>query len=143
MHQLLGYELITKSQRWELIEIPLELCQDSDCLPKAGNFLWAAIQNRILTAGRFMKMGFEGPSRCLLCKNNSKTDEHILFSCPFARNCWSWLCNNLNWHSAFQNNLLDHLKSWPKKGSSKIYNNLWRISPSILLSKTCFTPPKI
>ena len=34
-----GYNLIIQSQRWEAINMPLKLCQDSACLPKVGIFL--------------------------------------------------------------------------------------------------------
>jgi hypothetical protein len=63
-----GYKLILNSQRREEISIPMNLCWDPAILPKAGIFLWAALQNSILTADRIKKMGFEGPSRCILCK---------------------------------------------------------------------------
>ena len=47
-----GYRAIINSQRWEEVNIPLNLCWDSTCLPKVGFFLWLAFQKRILTADR-------------------------------------------------------------------------------------------
>lgn len=87
----LGDELIKNSQRWEVIEIPLDLCWDSACLPKACNFLWATLHNQILMGDRFLKLGFAGPSSCFLCKNDSKTIYHLLFNYPFTKKIWSWL----------------------------------------------------
>ena len=37
-----GYNTILFSQNWENIDIPLNLCWDVVCLPKAGFFLWLA-----------------------------------------------------------------------------------------------------
>ena len=80
-------------------------------------------------------MGFEGPSRCPLCEKESETSEQFLYGCPFANTCWYWLYKKLNWQTTFPNNLLNFLISLPKHGCSKVYSNLWKISPSILLWK--------
>ena len=82
-----GYNVILNSQRWEEISIPMNLCWDPAILPKVGIFLWAALQNSILTADRIKKMGFEGPSRCPLCKKDNETTDHLLFQCSFSNEC--------------------------------------------------------
>lgn len=84
----IGYNLIFYSQRWESLNLPLKLCWDPTCLPKEGIFLWAVIQNRILIADRFTNMGYEGLSRCSLCKINLETSKHLLYSCPSTQECW-------------------------------------------------------
>ena len=113
--------------------LPPYIFCDPTCLLKACIFLWVALQKIILTKDKFTKMGFEGPSRCPLCKKESKTFEHLLYDRPIAKNCWYWLCKKLNWQTTFPDNLLICLKSWLKHGFSKVYSNLWKISPSILL----------
>lgn len=82
-----GYKIIINSQRWEEVNIPLNLCWDTIGLPKAGIFLWEVAQSRILTTDRIRKMGFEGPSRCLLCKEEAETTEHIFYNCKYAKEC--------------------------------------------------------
>ena len=52
-----GYRVILGSQELEKVDIPLKLCWDTSCLPKARFFLWLAIQNRILTMDRLYKLG--------------------------------------------------------------------------------------
>ena len=79
-----GYNSILFSQSWENIDIPLKLCWDGACLPKAGFFLWLAFQNRILNVDRLNKFGIFGPSRCVLCKNNLEEFDHLLFRCPYT-----------------------------------------------------------
>lgn len=44
-----------------------------------------------------------------------------------------WLSQKLNWQTRFLDNLLNHLRSWPKHVSARVYSNLWKIAPSILL----------
>ena len=75
-----GYKTLIHLQRWVEVEVPLNLCWDFACLPKARFFLWLAFQNRIPTANRFRELGFEGPSRCSLCKQSSKDFDHLLYS---------------------------------------------------------------
>lgn len=42
-----GYQAIIHSQQWNAVEIPLKVCWDTTCLPKAGFFLWLTLQNRV------------------------------------------------------------------------------------------------
>ena len=103
----IGYENILNSQQWEKIDIPLNLCLDSTCLPNARIFLWVSIRKIIPIVDIFTKMGFEGPSRCPLCENESKIVDHLLLNCPYARKCWYWLCQQLKW------------KTWPSQITSQ------------------------
>ena len=128
-----GYRMITNSLKWEISTLPLELCWDPAGLPKAGIFLWAAMQKRILTADRIRKMGFEGPSRCILCKEAEENPEHLLYACKVSQECWRWLQSKLNWTSPLASKWIDHLLGWPKNASHKIYGKLWNISPAIVL----------
>ena len=57
-----GYKVLVNSQSWKKVEMPLKLCWDTTCLPKAGFSLWLSIQNRVLTAKRLTKFRFIGPS---------------------------------------------------------------------------------
>lgn len=42
---------------------------------------------KILTTERFRKMGFEGPSRCILCKAHEEIVDYLLLNCPFSEKC--------------------------------------------------------
>ena len=74
-----GCNLIIQSQRWKEVEMPLKLCWDSACLPKERIFLLDVLQNRILTVDKLSKIGFEGPSRFILCKKESVSIDYLLF----------------------------------------------------------------
>ena len=127
-----GYNMILFSQSWENIDIPLNLCWDGACLPKAGFFLWLAFQNRILTAERLSKFGIYGPSRCVLCKQHLEEFDHLLFGCPYSLYCWEWLRSKLGWFAPFPKSYRDLLISWPTSLVKGIYNKIWNICPSIV-----------
>jgi hypothetical protein len=55
---------------WELIcklESPL----------KTRIFLWITLSNKILTWDDSQKRNWNGPGRCVLCKEDSETDDHL------------------------------------------------------------------
>ena len=129
----LGYNALLQSENWEKVEIPLKLCWDPACLPKAGFFLWLAFQNRILTQDRLKKFGFCGPSRCILCKTDAESVDHLLYNCVYSKTCWEWLVKNLNWSAPFPRTFVDFLISWPYNHNRGVYSKLWNICPSILV----------
>ena len=51
-----GYNTLINFEKWEKMDIPLNLCWDTSCLPKAGLFLWLAFQGKILTADKLQKI---------------------------------------------------------------------------------------
>eukprot|EP00253_Pinus_taeda_P033746 PITA_33746 len=51
-------------------------------------FAWLVAKHKILTWDKLQKKGFSGPSRCYLCKRETKTQEHLLINCGYARNLW-------------------------------------------------------
>ena len=128
----IGYEIICNSQRWEVVEVPSQLCWDPACLPKAGFFLWLAVQNRILTADRLRRFGIAGPTRCPLCKIECEDVDHLLHECSYSRKCWEWLIQNMGWSSPFPRDFKTFIMNWPNNICKGIYNKLWNISPSII-----------
>ena len=128
-----GYKVLVNAHSWKIVEVPLKLCWDNACLPKAGFSLWLAIQNRVLTADRLSKFGFIGPSRCILCKNDNENAEHLFYKCPFAQSCWEWLKSRLSWSSPSLESFQDFILSWPTHLEYGTYSKLWNISPSIIV----------
>ena len=127
-----GYKALIHSQRWDEVELPLKLYWDPSCLPKDEFFLWLAYQNSIPTTDGSHKMGFEGPSRCVLCRQNREDTNHILLCCLYTQHCWDWLRYMLGWHAPMPNYLVDLLNSWPINIFKGVYNSIWNIFPSIL-----------
>ncbi|GLJ37648.1 hypothetical protein SUGI_0764880 [Cryptomeria japonica] len=48
-------------------------------------FTWAALQKKVLAAERFRKMGFKGPSRCVLCRSSKENVNHLFLGCLFVQ----------------------------------------------------------
>lgn len=96
-----GYNHITKAQLRPKMELPVKLCWDRYCLPKARVFTWLALQNKLLIAENFRRMGYEGPSRCPLCEKDEEDTNHLLLNCNHANQCWVWFTQKLGWSSAF------------------------------------------
>ena len=84
----IAYDLITKSSLtarhvsaliriWKC-NIPLKLI----C------FIWLCLENRINTWDNLIRRGWVGPNRCCLCRNEEESVNHLLCSCPFAKDVW-------------------------------------------------------
>lgn len=54
-------------------------------------FMWLAARNRILTTEILTQRGWQGPSICVLCYNNEKNLEHLLFRSTYVRALWRLL----------------------------------------------------
>ena len=63
--------------------------------PKVKFFSWLAIQNRIWTADRLQKRGWENCGLCALCRRANETSGHLFFKCRFTLPIWrmvkAWL----------------------------------------------------
>ena len=63
--------------------------------PKVKFFSWLAIQNRIWTADRLQKRGWENCGLCALCRRANETSGHLFFKCQFILCIWrmvkAWL----------------------------------------------------
>ena len=128
-----GYKAIIHLQQWNLVEIPLKLCWDATCLPKASFFLCLVLQNRFLTMDRLSRFGIIDPQWCVLCKHSSEDVDNIFLNCPFTLFCWEWLQNRLGWSNPFQSSLKGLLCSWPMDLDHGVYSKLWNIFPSIVV----------
>ncbi|XP_057851792.2 uncharacterized protein LOC131061977 [Cryptomeria japonica] len=56
---------------------------DPGMLPKDGALLWVALHKRCLTGDRLNTIGIAGPSRCVLCKNDSETTNNLFLNCEY------------------------------------------------------------
>jgi hypothetical protein len=56
--------------------------------PKAKNHAWIALQNRLWTADRLRKRGWENCGLCTLCKQTEETCDHLFVHCRFTIRIW-------------------------------------------------------
>ena len=56
--------------------------------PKCRFFMWLVAHKRCWTADRLARRGLPHPTRCLMCDQATKTIDHLLVHCIFAREYW-------------------------------------------------------
>ena len=59
--------------------------------PKIKFFAWLAIQNRLWTADRLEKRGWENCGLCPLCKQTGETAAHLFSQCRYSRRLWGMI----------------------------------------------------
>ncbi|XP_059066468.1 uncharacterized protein LOC131857768 [Cryptomeria japonica] len=78
-------------------------------------------------------MGYAGPSRCIMCKAQSETVDHLLLTCPFAFKCWRWLSAKLGLITALPNDIKSLFQSWPIPTKESTLSLIMELSPSSLV----------
>jgi ribonuclease HI len=85
----------------------------ADCPVKLKLFFWLLIENRILVWTNLQARGWEGPSRCYLCQQQSETIPHLFITCPFIRAVWQILDPSLLFYSTWSGPcVLDCFQRW-------------------------------
>ena len=64
--------------------------------PKVNIFFLIHLQNKFLTLDNLKKRGIIIINRCVLCKNDGESVEHITLHCPFTKKIWDKICSLLN-----------------------------------------------
>jgi hypothetical protein len=59
--------------------------------PKAKHHAWLALQNRLLTADRLQRRGWENCGLSPLCKQTEETNNHLFVHCRFTIRVWELL----------------------------------------------------
>ena len=62
--------------------IPTWLIWNSCIPPKVSVFTWEVLWGKVLTTDQLKKRGFQHASKCLLCKEDEETIDHLLLNCP-------------------------------------------------------------
>ncbi|CAL5009846.1 unnamed protein product [Urochloa decumbens] len=96
-------------------------------------FFWLATRERIWTADRRRRRGLEAHDLCFLCDQENKTANHLIVSCPVAKEVWwrvlTWAncqCNFLDGEASVQD-WWEHLLSLQLPGRRKGVCSLFMI----------------
>ena len=78
---------------------PWSIIRKSSAPSKVSFYAWEVSEGKILMYDNLQKRGKISVNRCLMCKSELKTRDHLLLHCPFARNVWdlAWFCLGLHW----------------------------------------------
>eukprot|EP00253_Pinus_taeda_P026720 PITA_26720 len=102
--------------------------------PKITHFLWMVGHKKILTWDRLRRHNFQGPSICHNCFQNEETQQHLLDTCPLAKQIWDKISFRCQRRCKVNNDIIDTIRQWPKSPySCAILNYLWNIIPGITL----------
>ena len=93
--------------------------------PKVNIFFWILLQNKILTLDNLKKRGFIIINRCLLCKNDCESVNHITLHCPFTKMLWDKVCNLLNVDWVFLATIQLFFTSWKAPSKNALIVKLW------------------
>jgi len=87
------------------------LCKTS-APPKCKFFIWLAFHDRCWTVQRRKKRNLQADDPCAFCDQESETIDHLLVSCVFARQIWSFLLHRLGWDIAVPSTVDQSLADW-------------------------------
>jgi len=79
-------------------------------VPKIDLFCWKVGHSSILTGENLKRRGLEGPSRCALCNSEEESINHLLLTCPYAKEVWNLVLNQM--HIDLPGSTLDLFSSW-------------------------------
>lgn len=63
---------------------------------KVKFFIWTLIQNRLWTADRLQRRGWEHQASCCACDQVLESASHIILGCPFAKEVWHLMANQFH-----------------------------------------------
>jgi hypothetical protein len=92
-------------------------------------FIWLAPENKILTWNNLQQRGWEGPSRCHLCKQDSENITHLFIHLSFTKSVWERLVFGQKYKKCWEGNTLsDCFKNWVEDKSV----------PSMIVAHICW-----
>lgn len=109
------------------------LCWGKDCLQKVGAFTWLAIRNRILTGEKRKRLGFMGPSKCVMCDHDEESVDHLLLHYEVASKYWEMVLPKLEWQGPFPKTLKELFIGRPSGRRKSILSCVWEIHTSTII----------
>ena len=83
-----GYAAILEMPWVPLNPAPWKALWNFLSIPKIDIFIWTLLHNSILTNDNLKRKGWEGPSRCPLCKRTEENAHHLFITCEFTQEVW-------------------------------------------------------
>ncbi|CAL1392725.1 unnamed protein product [Linum trigynum] len=86
-----AYDHLAAERYLGISEFPSKVIWLSIIPSKICIFLWLVFHKRILTIDNLKKKGFYIPNRCVLCKKEEESPNHIFITCTFSNQVWGRL----------------------------------------------------
>ena len=89
---------------------------------------WIAMLDRMSTMDRVYRRSHGVDTTCVLCKNDSDTEDHLFFECAFSSQIWKYLMKGM---------LSSQIWKYLMKGMLRnTYSNNWNTIVSMLTNST-------
>lgn len=88
-------KLILKKQ-WQISDSGFKNMWTVNVQIKLIIFMWLVWRNKNLTWKNLQKRGWHGPGLCVLSGENEEDNCHLFYSCSFAKETLSILCDKLH-----------------------------------------------
>ncbi|RVX00295.1 Transposon TX1 uncharacterized 149 kDa protein [Vitis vinifera] len=95
-------------------------------------FAWEAVWGKISTVDMLMRRGWSMVNRCVLCKENEESADHILIHCGKTRELWTMVLSSFGVVWVFPNSVRNLLLEWKIKGLEKKKSVVWKMAPICL-----------
>ncbi|RVX08739.1 putative ribonuclease H protein [Vitis vinifera] len=95
-------------------------------------FAWEAVWGKISTVDMLMRRGWSMVNRCVLCKENEESTDHILIHCGKTRELWTVVLSSFGVVWVFPNSVRNLLLEWKIKGLEKKRSVVWKMVPICL-----------
>ena len=95
-----------------IIEPVLDFLWTQNLPLKIACFTWLLARGRILTWDQLQNIGFQGPSRCVLCERNEEDIYHLFFVCPFTVCILAHFAAKYGFSFPFYNTVPSFLAQW-------------------------------
>ncbi|KAF9616003.1 hypothetical protein IFM89_027942 [Coptis chinensis] len=59
--------------------------------PRTAAIGWKIFRGTMHTDDKLQSMKFKLASRCITCKQQCETQQHLLYECEFAKKCWNYI----------------------------------------------------
>jgi len=83
-----GYKQIIIDRKPEVLDRWWHHIWKLSASPRSKLFTWCVLRNRLPTGENLMRRSIHGPSRCVLCKSESESTEHLFMRCPITQQTW-------------------------------------------------------
>eukprot|EP00253_Pinus_taeda_P014847 PITA_14847 len=124
-----GYSFLMTKKGWEEPAWWAKLLWKLKCPKKSRLFFWCVLKEKAPTWDILQARFMQGPGRCPLCKNDSKSILHLFLNCPFTKKVWKEVQGLLRKHFRWEGASM--MAAWELWWNQNSGGNLRNLPPII------------